>query len=76
MLESKTVRVQINGEEREGPHDSTLLKLINYLSLVPERLAIELNQQVVRRAAWAETTLKEDDRIEIVHFVGGGCAVV
>ncbi len=42
------------------------------LSLSPERVAIELNKQVVRRNQWPETMLADGDRIEIVHFVGGG----
>ncbi|MBA3321427.1 MAG: sulfur carrier protein ThiS [Pyrinomonadaceae bacterium] len=66
------MRVQINGEFRECPEGIKLNDLIAQLSLAPERLAVELNQQIVRRAAWPETTLLEGDRIEIVHFVGGG----
>ena len=46
--------------------------LIDHLALVPERVAIELNEQVVRRYDWPRTMLAEGDRIEIVHFVGGG----
>jgi thiamine biosynthesis protein ThiS len=54
------------------PDRSTLADLITELSLTPARIAIELNQEVVRRGQWAETNLAEGDRIEIVHFVGGG----
>jgi thiamine biosynthesis protein ThiS len=50
----------------------TLVELVNYLALAPERLAIELNKRVVRRADWQQTTIHEGDRVEIVHFVGGG----
>lgn len=50
----------------------TIRELVCQLSLVPERLAIELNKEVVRRADWQQIVLKEGDRIEIVHFVGGG----
>lgn len=64
--------VRINGEIREVTNGSTLNDLVGELSLAPARIAIELNQQVVRRDLWAETTLAEGDRIEIVHFVGGG----
>ncbi len=42
------------------------------LSLAPQRVAIELNGQVARRDEWAQTVLRENDRVEIVHFVGGG----
>ena len=64
--------VQVNGENRETNDDSTLADLVRELALAPARIAIELNQQVVRRDLWAETSLAEGDRIEIVHFVGGG----
>jgi thiamine biosynthesis protein ThiS len=64
--------VQLNGESREVRDRATLADLVTELSLPPARIAIELNQKVVRRDRWAETTLAEGDRIEIVHFVGGG----
>jgi thiamine biosynthesis protein ThiS len=66
--------VQLNGESREVRDRATLEDLISELSLPPARIAIELNKDVVRRGKWAETTLAEGDRIEIVHFVGGGTA--
>lgn len=62
----------LNGERREVAVGLSLAHLIETLELAPERVAIELNQTVVRRAEWAATELKESDRIEIVHFVGGG----
>ncbi len=64
--------VQINSESREVRDRSTLDDLVSELSLAPTRIAIELNQKVVRRDKWAQTTLADGDRIEIVHFVGGG----
>ena len=67
------MRVQVNGEIRELPDELTLDALVRQLALVPERLAIELNREVVRRARWAETLIRDGDQIEIVHFVGGGC---
>ena len=50
----------------------TLTELVEHLNLAPERLAIELNRKVVRRADWQRSFLSEGDRVEIVHFVGGG----
>jgi sulfur carrier protein len=64
--------VEVNGESRDVPDSLTLTEFIEHLALAPERLAIELNRQVVRRTLWPQTILKEGDRIEIVHFVGGG----
>ncbi len=66
------LHIRVNGEEREVSLDLSLQTLINNLNLAPERIAIELNQNVVRRADWPATFLVEDDRVEIVHFVGGG----
>lgn len=64
--------ITINGEEREVPDHLTLDALLNHLALAPERLAVELNREVIRRANWPRTPLTEGDRVEIVHFVGGG----
>lgn len=66
------MRVELNGEAKELSEGTTLLSLIEQLSLAPERVAVELNRDVVRRADWAATCLNDGDRVEIVHFVGGG----
>ena len=68
------MRITINGEDLEVPDHLTLDGLINHLALAPERLAVELNREVVRRANWPHTALTEGDRVEIVHFVGGGAS--
>jgi len=64
--------IELNGDERDVPASITLSELIKHLALAPERLALELNRKVVRRNDWQQTTLAEGDRVEIVHFVGGG----
>jgi sulfur carrier protein len=66
------MQIQVNGERRELRDESRLSDLLKELSLAPERVAVELNHQVVRRNEWPNTILKEGDRVEIVHFVGGG----
>ena len=66
------VRVFINGESKELSGTSSLADLITQLELPAARIAIELNRVVVRRSDWSSTMLHDDDRIEIVHFVGGG----
>lgn len=66
------MRVFVNGDERDFDTESSLLDLITQLDLPVARIAIELNREVVRRSDWGGTMLKDDDRIEIVHFVGGG----
>jgi len=66
------MRLVINGEEKQFTGITTLASLVEQLGLKADRLAIELNRDIVPRAKWNETSLKEDDRLEIVHFVGGG----
>lgn len=64
--------IQVNGERREVSAPLTLADLVDHLKLAADRLAIELNQRVIRRVDWQQTVLSEGDRVEIVHFVGGG----
>lgn len=66
------MRIQVNGEPREVDENTSLPELVAALKLKPEQIAIELNHNVVRRAQWDNTLLQADDRVEIVHFVGGG----
>lgn len=66
------MRVYINGESREVQGNPSLADLITQLDLPAARIAVELNREVVRRNEWAATVLHDEDRIEIVHFVGGG----
>jgi thiamine biosynthesis protein ThiS len=66
------MKIELNGEEKRLPEAMTLMELVSFLELVPERLAIELNRTVVRKGDWQATGLSDGDRVEIVHFVGGG----
>lgn len=66
------MRIEVNGEPREVEEGTTVGGLVRQLALAPERLALELNREVVRRSRWDETVLSEGDKIEVVHFVGGG----
>lgn len=67
------MRIQVNGEPREVHENMSLPQLVAVLNLKADQVAIELNQQVVRRTSWESTLLHADDIVEIVHFVGGGC---
>ena len=69
------MRIDVNGEAREVPEQINLSELIEHLKLARERLAIEHNRRIIRRADWSQTMLAEGDRVEIVHFVGGGTRV-
>ena len=66
------MHVFVNGENKEFSDGLSLEQLVNELMLPGVRIAIEVNGRVVRRGDWTETTLNDDDRVEIVHFVGGG----
>jgi sulfur carrier protein len=66
------MKVFINGEAREIEREMNLLDLLARFSLPSERVAIELNKEVVRKKNWETITVKDTDRIEVVHFVGGG----
>ena len=72
MSHHYVVRIQVNGETREFSQGLTIDSLISTLGLEPTRVAIELNHNVVRRNDWQATLLRDEDRVEIVHFVGGG----
>ena len=66
------MRVYLNGESKSFDESLTLAELVSQLELPALRIAIELNRVVVRRSEWEKIRLSEDDRIEVVHFVGGG----
>jgi sulfur carrier protein len=65
----------LNGQTRTFTtlsQPSSLDHLIAELALKGDRVAVEHNGEIVPRAAWPDTTLTEGDRLEVVHFVGGG----
>jgi sulfur carrier protein len=67
------MRIQLNGEERHVEAVVTLEGLVALLGMKADRIAVELNHQIVPRSRWAETPVRDGDRLEVVHFVGGGC---
>ena len=66
------IQIDLNGETRGIPQEMDLHRLLEFFSLPKQRVAIELNKTVVRRADWPATVVRDADKIEIVHFVGGG----
>lgn len=66
------MKLQINGEAKSFDGPLTLAALISQMALKPDRVAVELNRDIVPREQWAQTNLADGDRLEIVHFVGGG----
>ncbi len=66
------INIKLNGEKREIPQETSLVQMLELFSLPKQRVAIELNNNVIRRIDWPETVVRESDKIEVVHFVGGG----
>jgi thiamine biosynthesis protein ThiS len=66
------MNIRLNGEARSFPTGTTLYGLVQVLELAPERLAIELNREIVKRDSWESTAVEDGAEIEIVMFVGGG----
>jgi len=66
------MRLIINGEGKDWDEISTVASLVAQLGLKSDRLAIELNREIVTRSEWERTPLRDGDQLEIVHFVGGG----
>jgi sulfur carrier protein len=62
----------INGQEKTFSEPLRLSQLIAQLGMKDDRVAVELNREIVARPQWSETTLNDGDRLEIVQFVGGG----
>jgi len=65
------MNIKLNGEDKEVDVNN-ITGLIAALKLETRMLAVELNLEVVPRSAYATTALKEGDRVEIVHMIGGG----
>jgi thiamine biosynthesis protein ThiS len=66
------MKLMVNGQEREFASPLTLAQLVEQLGIVAGRVAAQLNDDIISRAKWSETLLAEGDRVELVHFVGGG----
>ena len=69
------MEIVLNGQPRTvdlDPQTATLDALIGALEMKQDRVAVERNGEIVRRTEWAATAIQSGDRLEIVHFVGGG----
>lgn len=66
------MQITVNGEVRTLERPLTVVELLQQLALEPGRVAVEVNEQVVRRRDYQATTLRPGDRVEIVTLVGGG----
>jgi thiamine biosynthesis protein ThiS len=66
------MRIRLNGAEREIPDGSTVRTLLEHLDIRPERVAVEINEEIVRKPSYHEVRVHEGDRVEVVQFMGGG----
>jgi sulfur carrier protein len=66
------MEILVNGESRSVEPATRLPSLLAELRLGERRLAVELNGAIVPRSSWADTALRDGDRLEIVHAIGGG----
>ncbi|MBI3609278.1 MAG: sulfur carrier protein ThiS [Nitrospirae bacterium] len=66
------MRLSVNGEGREFGKEMTVASLLEALGTPPERVAVELNLQILDQHDYSRTVLKDGDRLEIIRFVGGG----
>ena len=69
---TKMIEIVVNGEVKKVDEQINLLKLLEEFGLPMERIAIEVNKNVVRRKEWGNTKVAKRDKIEVIHFVGGG----
>jgi len=68
------IAIVLNGQPKEIAEGKSIMDLVNSLNLPAERLAVERNLKIVKRAHWNSQTLEAGDKVEIVQFVGGGSA--
>ena len=72
MKKIKKIKIKLNGRERLVEEKTKLSKLINNLNIPIKKVAIELNQEIVDKNNMQKINLKKNNKIEIVHFIGGG----
>lgn len=69
---SENVQVTLNGKDRQVDGGHTVQSLLESLELHPSLVVVELNREILDRAAYGDVEVQEGDTIELVHFVGGG----
>lgn len=67
------IQIQVNGEPRGWRTGGTVADLLSDLAITTERVAVELNLEILDRKDFGQRTLCEGDRVEILGFIGGGC---
>ena len=70
------IEILLNGEKKEVPEGLTLSALLEWLNVPQDRIAVEYNLEIAPRSRWRETAVQAGDRLEVVHFVGGGSSIL
>jgi thiamine biosynthesis protein ThiS len=68
----KKIKIKVNGKVKTVLNNSKLSDLLKNLNIPIKKVAIELNQEIIDKKRSSNIKLKKDDKIEIVHFIGGG----
>ena len=66
------MKIYLNGKARDVPEQCTAAQLVEILGLTGKRIAMEVNLEIVPRSGYEHHTLKAEDKVEIVHAIGGG----
>ena len=72
MRKIKKIKIKLNGKEKQIPENFKIDKLINVLKIPIKKVAVELNEEILDKKKLHKTKLKKNDKVEIVHFIGGG----
>ena len=70
---AEAIQIQVNGEPRGWRTGGTVADLLSDLAITTERVAVELNLEILDRKDFGQRSLRDGDRIEILGFIGGGC---
>jgi sulfur carrier protein len=69
---TSTVHIQVNGESRTAASGATVADLLQELDIKPDRVAVELNLEILDKQDFIGRRLRDGDRVEIISFIGGG----
>ena len=72
MNNLNVAKIQLNGDPYEVINGTNLNELLNKLKLQKNKIAIEVNGEIIEKGKYPNLILKRDDKVEIVHFIGGG----
>ena len=72
MNNLNVAKIQLNGTPYEINYGTNLNELLNKLKIEKNKVAIEVNGAIVERSKYTNLVLNKDDKVEIVHFIGGG----